>query len=93
MGEFTTEDTEEPISHCRYLLAIAIAWRTWPFVFFKADAALDRGTPAASITTATGVRLPLASRAHAGGIVIGAGCLLRGSERRAASAFRFSSRR
>jgi hypothetical protein len=46
-----------------YLLARAIACRTCPRDFFKAAAAWDGFTPAASITTATGVRFPLALRA------------------------------
>ena len=47
-----------------YCVPSAMACRTWPFVFLKAAAALERLTPAASITTATGVRFPLASRAR-----------------------------
>ena len=39
-----------------------MAWRTWPLDFFRAATAWGRVTPAASITTATGVRLPEAFR-------------------------------
>jgi NAD(P)-dependent dehydrogenase (short-subunit alcohol dehydrogenase family) len=44
--------------------AIAMAWRTWPRDFFSAAAAWTRETPAASITTATGVRLLEAASAR-----------------------------
>jgi len=76
----TTEDTEDtegiPTSRkerekwgtgifAPYVFANAMAWRTWPFVFFSAAAAWARGAAAASITTATGVRLPAAFSALA----------------------------
>src|SRR5260370_14851743 len=48
----------------RHGFASAIAWRTLPLAFFRAEAASARVTPAASITTATGVRLPEAFRAR-----------------------------
>src|SRR5580704_13196038 len=43
-------------------LADAMAWRTWPADFFNAACAWVRVTPVASITRATGVRLPEALR-------------------------------
>src|ERR1700730_18871616 len=42
--------------------AQAVAWRTWPPDFFRAALAWARVTPAASITSATGVGLPAAAR-------------------------------
>jgi len=44
--------------------AAVMASRTWPLLFFKAADALERVAPAASITTATGVRLPLSFKAR-----------------------------
>ena len=60
--EITVNARAQPRDYC---WAISIAWRTWPFVFFNAAAACDFVTRAASITTATGVRLPLALSARA----------------------------
>src|SRR3954452_5747206 len=44
--------------------ASVMAWRTWPLDCLRACIALGRFTFAPSITTATGVRLPLSFRAR-----------------------------
>ena len=52
----------DPASHnlpsAHSYLAIAMAWRTWPVAFLRAATAWGRVALAASITSATGVRLP-----------------------------------
>ena len=56
--------TPDPLSQAEGFRK-SIARRTWPFDCFSAATALDRFACAESITTATGVRLPLSFKARA----------------------------
>ena len=63
-GSFAGRQSGRGLRHM-LILPVAMAWRTWPLAFFRAAWAWGRVTPAASITRATGVRLPEAFRASA----------------------------